>query len=292
MRSILRSTSVLLAAAAFLAVVPAPLVAQQATPKPFNGTFNRAQPDPLNFDDHTGWTQIFNGKDLSEWDGPSDVWSYEDGAIVGKSSDEQPSGTTNILWKGGTPANFELRMEIKLDGLGANGGVQYRSSRTPITKRTLTPEQQASMTPEQKARFAKNQEMLEKHAQWNLKGYQYDIDGNNRYSGQLYEQNTGRGIIAYRGQVVKTEAGRKPTLLGTLGTTEELGKFYKPGEWNQIEIIADGNTVTHILNGHVMSIFVDTDPAYLATKGVIALEIEGSGTLKISHRNIYLKPLP
>jgi hypothetical protein len=41
-----------------------------------------------------------------------------------------------------------------------------------------------------------------------------------------------------------------------------------------------------------MSILVDTDPKFSQAKGLIALEIEGGGTLKISHRNIWLKKLP
>ncbi len=36
----------------------------------------------------------------------------------------------------------------------------------------------------------------------------------------------------------------------------------KPGEWNQVEIIADGNTLTHIINGQVMAVLVDTDTKF------------------------------
>jgi hypothetical protein len=68
--------------------------------------------------------------------------------------------------------------------------------------------------------------------------------------------------------------------------------FIKPGEWNQVEIIADGNTLVHIINGHIMAVLVDTDPQFAQTKGLIALEIEGPGNLKIRHRNIWLKQLP
>jgi hypothetical protein len=59
-----------------------------------------------------------------------------------------------------------------------------------------------------------------------------------------------------------------------------------------VEIIAEGNTLTHIINGHVMAILVDTDPKYAQAKGLIAVEIEGGGNVKISHRNIWLKILP
>ena len=259
---------------------------QPAAPRPATSRF--VQPEPINFDDHVGWTQIFDGKSLAGWDGPSDVWSYEDGAIVGKSSPEHPSGTTNIIWQGGEPANFVLKLEMKLEGTGANGGVQYRSHLHPPTLRTPP----ADATEEVKKRMMDGQALAQRHAKWNMMGYQADFDYNNRYTGQLYEQDTPRGIVAWRGQVVATEPGKKPTLLGTLGSSDELKSFIKPDEWNQVEIIADGNTLTHIINGHVMSILVDTDPAYSQAKGLIALEIEGGGVLKISHRNIWLKTLP
>jgi hypothetical protein len=59
-----------------------------------------------------------------------------------------------------------------------------------------------------------------------------------------------------------------------------------------VEIIAEGNTLTHIINGHVMAMLVDTDSKFSQAKGLIAVEIEGPGNVKISHRNIWLKPLP
>jgi hypothetical protein len=57
-------------------------------------------------------------------------------------------------------------------------------------------------------------------------------------------------------------------------------------------VIADGNTLIHIINGHVMAVLVDNDPTFSQSKGLIAFEIEGGGVLKISHRNVWLKTLP
>ena len=250
--------------------------------------FHFVQPEPINFDDHEGWVQIFDGKTLSGWDGRSDIWHVEDGSIVGESSPENPSGTTNIIWRGGEPGNFELKLEMKLEGNGANGGVQYRSFRV-APKADSSP---ANLTPEQRTRHQQEQALALKNAAWNVSGYQADFDFANKYTGQLYEQESPRGIIAWRGQVVATEPGKKPTLLATLGSSDDLKSAIKPGEWNQIEIIADGNTLTHIINGRIMSVLVDTDPAFCRTKGIIAFEIEGSGKVRISHRNVWLKTLP
>jgi hypothetical protein len=265
-------------------------VAQQPAagqpPRRAGGGFT--QPEPIDWDNHKGWTSLFDGKTLNGWDGPSDVWHYENGAIVGESSDANPSGTTNIIYKGGEFANFRLRLEMKLEGAGANGGIQYRSKLVPPVARELPADAPAEM----KARFAKNQQLLQKHAKWNMAGYQADYDYNNRYTGQLYEQSSTRGIIAYRGQIVIADTGVKKRLMGSVGNTDDLKQFLKPDDWNQVEIIADGHTLTHIINGHVMSVTVDTDAEKMAATGLIALEIEGGGTLKISHRNIYLKKLP
>jgi hypothetical protein len=263
--------------------------AQQPAAKPHRPpAFHFVQPEPINFDDHEGWTQIFDGKTLNNWDGDTDVWHVEDGAIVGVSSPEHPSGTTNIIWRGGEPANFELKLEMKLEGNGANGGVQYRSYHVEPNLGPLPDDMPEAI----KQRRQQQLELDKKHAKWNLAGYQADFDFDNKYTGQLYEQSSPRGIIAWRGQAVATEEGKKPTLLAQLATSDDLKAAIKPGEWNQVEIIADGNTLTHIINGRVMAILVDTDPKFAQAKGVIAVEIEGPGNVKISHRNIWLKMLP
>ena len=280
-------TSTLLAGISFFSA--AQLFGQQSTAPPKKpAPFHFVQPEPIDFNDHQGWTQIFDGKTLNGWDGDTDVWHVEDGAIVGESNPEHPSGSTNIIWRGGEPANFELKLEMKLEGNGANGGVQYRSL---LVQPNLDP-LPADLTPEQRTRRQQQLDLAKKRAKWNMSGYQADFDFENHYTGQLYEQSSPRGIIAWRGQVVATEPDKKPTLLAELGTSDAMKAFIKPGEWNQVEIIADGNTLVHIINGHIMAVLVDIDPKYAQTKGLIALEIEGPGNLKIRHRNIWLKRLP
>jgi hypothetical protein len=88
---------------ALVAVFAAPHISAQQNPA-MPSRF--VQPEPIDFNDHDGWTRIFDGKTLNDWDGPPDVWHVEDGAIVGESSPEHPSGTTNIIWRGGEPGNL------------------------------------------------------------------------------------------------------------------------------------------------------------------------------------------
>jgi len=152
---------------------------------------------------------------------------------------------------------------MKLEGAGLNSGIQYRSTIVP-------PAQGRGSFP-------------------GLKGYQADFDFAGRYTGQLYEQATPRGIIAWRGQVVRAEQGKKPRLLSMLGDPDELKTLIKTGDWNQLHVIARGNTLIHIINGRTMSIFIDDDPSMAASQGAIALQIEGTG--KVSFRNLWLKNL-
>lgn len=249
-------------------------------------------PAMADWSDHTGWTQLFDGKSLKDWDYSANYWSVEDGNIVGRTSNANPVGTTNIIWRGGEPANFRIRFEFKMEGAAANGGFQYRGKNQPLIQRPMDPARLAAMTPEMKARMEATAELRKKYAKWDMWGYQADFDAANRYTGQLYDAGSTRGIVAWRGDVVEAGPG-KVLKLASLGTEEETKSWIKAlGEWNQMEVVADGNVLTHILNGHVVTVVIDTDSTWFAAKGLIAFELEGTGDVKISHRNIWMKPLP
>jgi len=244
------------------------------------------QPDPINFNDHTGWTSMFDGSTLNGWDGDKNYWHVENGAIVVQSTCEKPTGTIYLVWQGGEAADFELKMEMKGEGAQVNSGIQYRGAIT--TPRPSPPARPVQGTCPSGAPRG-TPPSRESQAKWDMLGAQFDFDGQNRYSGQYYEQATGRGIIAWRGQVVRTEEGKSPRLLATLGDKDELGGYVKIDDWNQLHVIARGTQMTHIINGHVMSILFDDDPSKFRKSGIIGVEIEGTG--KISLRNIWIKRL-
>jgi 3-keto-disaccharide hydrolase len=244
------------------------------------------QPDPIDFNNHTGWTSMFDGSTLNGWDGDKNYWRVENGAIVVQSTCEKPTGTIYLVWQGGEAADFELKMEMKGEGAQVNSGIQYRGAIT--TPRPSPPPRPAQGTCPSGAPRG-TPPSRESQAKWDMLGAQFDFDGQNRYSGQYYEQATGRGIIAWRGQVVRTEEGKSPRLLATLGDKDELGGYVKIDDWNQLHVIARGTQMTHIINGHVMSILIDDDATKFRKSGIIGVEIEGTG--KISLRNIWIKKL-
>ncbi len=53
------------------------------------------------FNDHTGFTSLFDGKTLAGWDGDPSLWSVKDGSIYINPSCEHPTGTVYVVWQGG-----------------------------------------------------------------------------------------------------------------------------------------------------------------------------------------------
>jgi hypothetical protein len=75
---------------------------------------------------------IFDGKTLNGWEGNTNTWRVEDGAIVaGWLERKQPHN--DFLATRREFGNFELRLQYKLEGTNGfvNGGVQFRSQRVP-----------------------------------------------------------------------------------------------------------------------------------------------------------------
>jgi hypothetical protein len=84
------------------------------------------EPEPMNFDDHRGYVSLFDGVSLKGWDGNPKFWRVENGAIVGESTPQNPSGNTYIAYRDVVAKDFTLKFEIKIEGRGGSG-LQYRS---------------------------------------------------------------------------------------------------------------------------------------------------------------------
>ncbi len=246
----------LLAAGPALAQAPATLAASPfflAPPAPPN-----VPPTPLD-DSNNGFHPIFNGTSLDGWEGDSRYWRVENGEIVGEVTPATLLKQNNFLiWRGGMPANFELKAEFKLTG--GNSGINYRSEEIRGTK-------------------------------YLLRGYQADIDATDRYTGQNYEERR-RTFLAMRGNISYIATGQKPAIIASLGTADELKAFIKNGDWNSYHLIIRGNVLIHILNGHVMSEVIDDDTANRKMSGLIGVQVHVGGPMKVEFRNFLLKELP
>lgn len=234
------------------------------------------EPQPLNFDDHTGYTQIFDGKTLDGWDGDPSVWHVEDGAIVGLSTPEHPAHSF-ISYKNLTAKDLDLKLEIKVEQ-GGGSGIQYRSSTGSWRARPQNnPNNPTPSNPD-----------------WLMTGPQADFwfpvrPQSEQYTGQFYTEDSPLGIIAWRGETVEMGENEPPTLVGTIQDRRALGGYVKTNDWNQYMVIARGGTFVHIINGQVMAVLVDDDSSDVNNKpGLIGIEIEAA-PCKVSVRDIWVK---
>ena len=74
-----------------------------------------------------GFVPLFNGVDLSGWDGDPQMWSVAEGSIIG-STDGRPLTENSFLISEREFDDFVLRFEVKLRN--GNSGMQFRSERT------------------------------------------------------------------------------------------------------------------------------------------------------------------
>ncbi len=76
--------------------------------------------------DEEGFEPLFNGKDLTGWEGNFDLWKVEEECIVGDSPGIEHNQFLATKEKFG---DFELRLEFRLKGGIGNTGIQFRSKR-------------------------------------------------------------------------------------------------------------------------------------------------------------------
>lgn len=263
-----------------LLVVPEanPAHAQQVNaPQAGSGGGTRfREPEPLDFEDHSGYVRIFDGVTLKDWEGNPAIWHVVDGAIIGESTPEKPTGNSYISYHGITSKDFDLKLEIKVEN-GGGSGIQYRSQTGLPWLRTRPGDPQPNLA-------------------WMMTGPQADFwfpvrPSSFVYTGQFYSENTPMGILAWRGQVVEKIPGQSQRLMGNIADRSALGGYVRINDWNQYLIMARGGVCMHVINGQLMAVFVDDDPDSSNNKaGMIGIEIEGV-PCKVSVRNLWLRKL-
>ena len=210
-----------------------------------------------------GFQSLFNGKDLTGWDGNPKLWSVKDGAIVGQTTVENPTkGNTFLIWTNGTTADFELRASYKItpnsEKGAANSGFQYRSKILDSTN-------------------------------WVVGGYQADFEAGATYSGILYEERMTRGIMAKRGEKVVWDKECAKQVAGSVGDSKEIQDAIKKEDWNEYVIIAKGNRLQHFINGKQTVDVTDECEAKAAKSGVLALQLHAGPPMTVEFKNIRIR---
>jgi len=220
---------------------------------------------------------IFNGKNLEGWNGDKTYWSVKDGILIGEVTPETILKRNSfVIYEKEQPENFELKLEFRISTSG-NSGVNYRSEKI-------------------------------KNKPFSLRGYQSDIDGKNKYTGQNYEEKK-RTTLAYIGEKViikempdsiplsnirknvKRNCWQTRDIVASLGDKKELKATVKNNDWNTMHIIANGNHMQHFVNGVLMSDVIDLDTQNRSEKGFIGVQVHVGPPMKIEYKNIRLRHL-
>lgn len=202
-----------------------------------------------------GFTALFNGKDLTGWDGDPKLWKVEDGIVTGTcAGPDALANNTFLIWRGGRVKDFELRATVRVIG-DNNSGIQYRSREAPEV------------------------------APWVITGYQIDIHPALVHTGMTYEER-GRGIFGLNG---------KNVLLAPDGALWQVSEHepvkVDVSQWNEYTVIARGNHFIHQINGRTTSELTDHDAKKRALEGLLAIQLHRGNTNTVQIKDLRLKVL-
>ncbi len=208
-----------------------------------------------------GMKVIFNGQDLSGWDGDPRLWTVRDGVIHGETTAENPAqGNTFLIWKEGTLKDFQLRLSFRCTAAN-NSGIQYRSKHFEGGRN-----------------------------KWVVRGYQHEIRNEVKLpsvSGFIYDEGGRRGRVCLVGEKAEWKDGKKE-VLDTLITQDEYEKLFKLDDWNDVIIIAQGNRLQHYLNGRLILDFTDS-PDQVLKEGILALQLHAGKPMWAEYKNVRIK---
>lgn len=203
-----------------------------------------------------GYRSLFNGKDLSGWDGNPELWSVEDGEIVGKTNGpDHLEYNQFLIWRDGTLKNFELKVKLKITGQN-NSGIQYRSKEMPEV------------------------------GKWVVGGYQCDAHSNPPYNAMIYHER-GRGIVVQNGQSVVMDPDARKWLVA-----ERDPVAVDVSQWHEYTITAKGNHITHKLDDKLTIELHDYDEAGRSLAGLLAFQVHRGPAMEVRIKDVRLKELP
>lgn len=214
-----------------------------------------------------GMRALFNGRDLTGWDGDPRLWSVKDGVIRGETTPENvAAGNTFLIWKGGVLKDFDLRLSFRCNASN-NSGIQYRSKH--ITEDT--------------ARNA-----------WVVRGYQHELRNELKFpniSSFIYDEGGKRGRICLVGEVATWDSDGKKVIKSDLIDEAGFSKLFRIDDWNDVAIIARGNRIQHFLNGKLILDFTDKDPALALSEGILALQLHAGKPMWTEFKNVRVSDL-
>ena len=199
------------------------------------------------------WIDLLGDHTLTEWEGDSRYWRFDDGVLVGEGFDGGSIPQTVYLFHSLVAADFILEAEVRLTG--GNSGLQYRTTRTPGG---------------------------------DARGPQADLDAKNQYTGILYEAG-GRGILGRRGGVTRADADGGH-FVETFEDAEAAATAHRPGEWTTMRVVAIDNFTRHEVGGVATCEVIDDSPQR-HRRGRFAVQLHRGEPMRIEVRKLRVRIL-
>ncbi|HWB00133.1 MAG TPA: DUF1080 domain-containing protein [Pirellulales bacterium] len=210
---------------------------------------------------------IFNGTDLTGWDGDPRLWSVKDGVLHGETTPDNPAkGNTFIIWKDGRLKDFDLRLSFRCNATN-NSGIQYRSKH--ITEGEV------------------------KNA-WVVRGYQHELRNEQKLpnvAGFIYDEGGKRGRLCLVGERASWETTGKKVIADDLIDQAGFDKLFKLDGWNDVAILARDNRIQHYMNGRLIVDFTDNDPQLSLREGILALQLHAGKPMWVEFKSIRIKAI-
>jgi hypothetical protein len=200
-----------------------------------------------------GFVSLFNGRDLTGWEGDPKLWKVEGGIVIGTcDGPDSLKHNSFLVWNGGKVKDFELRATLRVIG-DNNSGIQYRSRELPEV------------------------------GPWVISGYQCDVHPAIEHTGMTYEEK-GRGIFGLNGRNVMLDREGGRWLL-----SEHDPVKVDISQWNEFTVIARGNHLIHKVNGQVTSEMIDHHEQGRALSGLLAIQLHRGNPNRVQIKDVRIK---
>ncbi len=201
---------------------------------------------------------IFDGRTLGGWQGNSETWRVEDGALTGEIRAGETLAQNEFIYWNGELHDFVLELEFRISGdPSANSGIQFRSQRRP-----------------------------DGHAA----GYQADLDDGATWLGRIYDEH-GRALLVERGTRVAIAPGGG-RWVDEFAPAASFKSLYRREAWNTYRITAKASHVEIWINGVLVSALDDHQAGEAEFSGLLALQLHsGRGPAKVQFRNLRIAHL-
>jgi hypothetical protein len=205
-----------------------------------------------------GFTDIFNGKDLTGWKRVNGNGEYkvEDNQIIGVGENVK---SNTFLRTEKTYKDFDFRFEMKFDDLTGNSGMMFRGLQKPGNDGRVN-------------------------------GYQCEHDnGKGRaWTAGLYDEARRGWLQPKKNGDAKldTEADKK----AQADFTKQGNEIIKWDDWNDVRIVCKGKHIQIWLNGKERVDYTDEAKEF-TPEGFFALQVHAGKSCKVRWRNIRIKEL-